>query len=331
MGEAHWLEVSLTVNGELAEAVAEVLSRFVSGGVVTESGVIYNDAEDEGTEYGPVRVFGYLVVDEHLEDNRRQLSEALWHLSMIRPLPEPTFRSIEDEDWMAAWKQHYHPIPIGKKLEVLPAWIEKHDETRIAVHIDPSMAFGTGTHPTTQLCMELLERYTTVGQPAKPCTSENPCTSAKPCTSANPCTSVIDVGCGSGILSIAAVKLGASHALAVDIDAQAVRSTRENAEANQVLAQIETGQGSVTEILAGNYSICQSPLVLANILAPVIIRLFAAGLADLVAPGGTLILSGILDRQADDVVKTAVTYGMRELERRQITDWVAIALTKPLL
>jgi len=67
---------------------------------------------------------------------------------MIRPLPEPTFRSIEDEDWMAAWKQHYHPIPIGKKLEVLPAWIEKHDETRIAVHIDPSMAFGTGTHPS---------------------------------------------------------------------------------------------------------------------------------------------------------------------------------------
>ena len=303
MGEAHWLEVSLSVNGELAEAVAEVLSRFVSGGVVTESGVIYNDAEDEGTEYGPVRVFGYLVVDEHLEDNRRQLAEALWHLSMIRPLPEPTFRSIEDEDWMAAWKQHYHPIPIGKKLEVLPAWIEKHDETRIAVHIDPSMAFGTGTHPSTQLCLEMVESYTVPGQPA------------------------IDVGCGSGILAIAALRLGAGHALAVDIDAASIKSTNENAAANQVQQNLECALGSVTEILQGKFSLRQAPLVLVNILAPVIIRLFDAGLADLVAPAGMLVLSGILAEQAEDVKAAAIQHGLQFKEMRQIEDWVALAFS----
>jgi ribosomal protein L11 methyltransferase len=303
VAEAHWLEVSLTVNGELAEAVAEVLSRFVSGGVVTESGVIYNDAEDEGTEYGPVRVFGYLVVDEHLEDNRRQLSEALWHLGMIRPLPEPAFRTIEDEDWMAAWKQHYHPIPIGKKLEVLPAWIEKHDETRIAVHIDPSMAFGTGTHPSTQLCLEMVESYTQPGQPA------------------------IDVGCGSGILAIAALRLGASHALGVDIDSASIKSTNENAAANQVQQNLECALGSVTEIRQGKFSLRQAPLVLVNILAPVIIRLFDAGLADLVAPAGMLVLSGILAEQAEDVKTAAAQHGLHFKEMRQIEDWVALAFS----
>ena len=122
MAEAHWLEISLTVNGELAEAVAEVLDRYASNGVVYESGVVYNDAEDEGTPTGPVRVYAYLPVDEYLEDKRQRISQALWHLGRIQPLPEAAYRTIEDEDWMAAWKTHYHPIPIGTRLLVLPAW-----------------------------------------------------------------------------------------------------------------------------------------------------------------------------------------------------------------
>lgn len=306
VAEARWLEVSLSVDGELAEAVAEVLSRYVSQGVVTESGVIYNDAEDEGTPFGPVRVYGYIIVDEHLEETRARLSEALWYLGRIRPLPEPTFRSIEDEDWMAAWKQHYHPIPIGKRLLVLPIWIEQYDPARIPVRIDPSMAFGTGTHPTTQLCLEMVESY------------------------ARPGMQVIDVGCGSGILSIAALKLGALRALGVDIDPAAVRSTRENAIPNGVLEGLESGVGSVSEILNGQFSLRQAPLVLANILAPVIIRLFDAGLADLAAPGGVMVLSGILDEQAAGVLAAAEKHGLRHLETRHILDWVAIALEKPL-
>jgi ribosomal protein L11 methyltransferase len=298
--EPRWLEVALTVNGELAEAVADVLGRFVSNGVVVENAVRFNDAEDEGTPYGPARVYGYLPVDEGLEDRRHKLEEALWHLGQIQALPEATYRQVVDEDWMAAWKKHYHPIPVGERLLVLPAWIEQEVPGRIAVRIDPSMAFGTGTHPTTQLCMEFIEEYVQPGD------------------------AVIDVGCGSGILSVAALKLGASHALAVDIDSQAVRSTKENAVTNGVLERVESGAGSVNEILAGQFSIRQAPLVLANILAPIIIRLFDAGLAELAAPGGNLVLSGILAEQAEDVRKAAEAQGMQFRKQRQQGDWVAM-------
>ncbi len=303
--EARWLEVSLVVDGEMAEAVSDVLGRFVTNGVVVESNVRFYDAEDEGTPTGPVRVTGYLPVNDALEDNRGRLEEALWHLGQIQPLPPASYKTIADEDWMVAWKQHYHPIPIGKKLLVLPAWLTNDYPDRIAVKIDPSMAFGTGTHPTTQLCLELVEVYSHPGE------------------------TVIDVGCGSGILSIAALKLGASHALAVDIDLQAVRSTRENATVNDTLAPLEIGQGSVDEILAGKFSLSHSPLVLANILAPVIIRLFDAGLARLIAPGGVIILSGILDTQAEDVIAAAQAKGLQEIDRRQIADWVALVLRHP--
>lgn len=304
MAEAHWLEVSLTLDGELAEAVAEVLDRFASNGVVVESGVTYNDEEDEGTPVGPVRVYAYLPVDEYLEEKRRRLEEALWHLGSIQQLPEAVYRSIEDQDWMAAWKKHYHPIPIGERLIVLPAWIEQTYPGRVEVRIDPSMAFGTGTHPTTQLCLEMVERYTPSG-------------------------AVIDVGCGSGILSIAALKLGAAHALAVDIDSAAIRSSRENAAANAVLERLETGLGSVVEIRQGNFTIRRAALVLANILAPVIIRLFEDGLAELTAPGGILVLSGILLEQSPSVEAAALAHGLRFVECRTIQDWVALAFTQP--
>jgi ribosomal protein L11 methyltransferase len=147
-------------------------------------------------------------------------------------------------------------------------------------------------------------------------------------TTVRPDQPVIDVGCGSGILSIGAVKLGASHVLAVDIDNAAVISTKENAQANQVLEKIETGIGSVTEVRDGKFSIRQAPLVLANILAPVIIRLFNAGLADLLQPGGSMVLSGILDNQAQGVVDAAQEHGLRKTGMRQINDWVAIELVK---
>lgn len=304
MADAHWLEVSLTVNGELAEAVAEVLDRFVTNGVVLESGVTYSNDEDEGTVFGPVRVFGYLLIDEHIEENRQRVVEALWHLGQIQALPEPSFCEIQDENWMAAWKKHYHPIPIGKRLLILPAWIEQEAPNRLAVRIDPSMAFGTGTHPTTQLCMEMVEKYTRPGEP------------------------VIDVGCGSGILSIGALKLGASHALSVDIDLAAIRSTRENAESNGVSGQLETGQGSVLEILQGQFSLKRSPLVLANILAPVIIRLFEVGLADLLSDDGVIVLSGILVEQSGGVEAAARQHGLHSIETIQSSDWVALAFKK---
>ena len=297
--KSHWLEISLTVESELAEAVVEVLTRYVSNGVVVESGVVYNDAEDEGTPVDPVRVYGYLPTSETLEEKRQRVEEALWHLGQIKPLPAPTYRVIEDEDWMAAWKKHYRPIPVGKRLLVLPAWYEHNDTERVAVRIDPSMAFGTGTHPSTQLCLEMVEQYVQPGHP------------------------VIDIGCGSGILSIAALKLGASHALGVDIDEASILASQENASLNDVA--IETLLGSVAEIQKGA-SLQQAPLVVANILAPVIIRLFDAGLSNLLSPDGVMILSGILDVQAMSVIQAADQYGLHLLEEKKMGDWVALGM-----
>ena len=244
----------------------------------------------------------YLPADETLEETRQKLEEALYYLGMIQPLPAPTFTPIADQNWMEAWKTRYHPIPIGEKLLILPAWLENPTPDRLAIKIDPGMAFGTGTHPTTQLCLELLE---TVQIPA----------------------AVIDVGCGSGILSIGALKLGAQLALGVDIDPASVKNSRENADLNDIPAEkFLLGLGSVTEIKSGAFPLKTAPLVLANILAPVLVRLFEAGLADLIAPGGVIILSGILQHLAADVRAAGENHGLTFVEQRQINDWVAIKM-----
>ena len=301
-----WLEVSLVVDGEMAEAVAEVLARYVSGGVAIESTRVTADAEDEGGHAeGPLRVCGYLPVDGQLEARRQRVEEALWHLGQIRSLPEAQFRPIQEVDWAEAWKQHYHPIEVGQRLLIVPAWLEVHQPGRIPVKIDPGMAFGTGTHPTTQLCLDALDEIL---------------------RSSVDVTEVIDVGCGSGILSIAALKLGARHALAVDIDAEAVDAARQNAALNQVLDKMEIDQGSVGEILGGQFSLRQAPVVIANILAPVLVRLFGVGLGELVASGGWLILSGILAEQVEEVLVAAEQHGFRLVAERRSGDWVALVV-----
>ena len=308
-----WLEVSLTVNGELAEAVADVLARFAPNGVTTEQGVGFFSDEDEGTPTGPITVRAFLPADDKLEETRQKLEESLFYLGMIRPLPVPSFIPVADQNWMEAWKEHYQPIPIGKRLIIVPAWLESPEAARIAIKIDPGMAFGTGTHPTTQLCLELIEKYFDDEQS----------------TVNGQRSTVIDVGCGSGILSIGALKLGAEFALGVDIDNASVKASWENADANAIdPRRFAVGQGSVTEILEGSFEVRQAQLVLANILAPIIIRLFDMGLAELVAAGGELILSGILAEQAESVGLAAQAHGMRFVEKRQSGDWVALAFKR---
>jgi ribosomal protein L11 methyltransferase len=138
---------------------------------------------------------------------------------------------------------------------------------------------------------------------------------------------VIDIGCGSGILSIAALKLGAEFALGVDIDEASIRASRENARVNGVPDEkFALGLGSLAEVLAGRYPVRRAPLVLANILAPVLVRLFNEGMADLVAPGGIIVLSGILEEQAQAVIEAAQAHGLVSIERKQMEDWVALAV-----
>jgi ribosomal protein L11 methyltransferase len=166
------------------------------------------------------------------------------------------------------------------------------------------MAFGTGTHPTTQLCLELMEKEFVTRHPSL----------------------VIDVGCGSGILSIAALKLGAKSALGVDIDAGSIVNARENADTNHVGDELLLSVGSLREILDGSFPFRRAPLVVANILAPVIIRLFDAGLAELMEDNGTIILSGILQEQEQNVIEAAQAKGLHLNERKQMGDWVALTM-----
>ncbi len=249
-----------------------------------------------------------MLADTDLEDARIRLEEVLWYPGFTRPLPAPQFRSIEEVNWVEAWKQHYHPIPIGQKLIIVPAWLEIPPGDYIPIRIDPGKAFGTGTHPTTQLCLEIIEDVA---------------------RRAGNLTDVIDIGCGSGILSIAALKLGAGRALGVDIDPQALVTARENATLNGITAHLEIGAGSVAEIRAGVFGLRQAPLVLANILIVVLIPLLNAGLGDLITPGGYLVLSGILEEQAADVETVARDHGLHIVNRRQLGDWVALLINHP--
>ncbi|MBN2550943.1 MAG: 50S ribosomal protein L11 methyltransferase [Anaerolineales bacterium] len=311
--EASWLEVSLMVDSELVEPVAEVLSRFLSDGIVVEStSVTANPDDSEGHSVGPLRVFGYLPVDDMLETNRQRLEEALWYLGRIRPLPAPQFRLIQQTNWAESWKQHYHPIQIGKRLIVIPAWLEPSTNDRIPVRIDPGMAFGTGTHPTTQLCLEFVEAILTSSQ-------DDPAPQR---------AEVIDLGCGTAILAVAALKLGAARALGVDIDPEAIKAAVENAASNSVLEHLELGVGSLDEILRGDFSLRTADLVLANILAPVLVRLLDEGLGQLLNPAGQLILSGILAEQSAEVEEAAAKNGLWLVEKRQLGDWVALRVAR---
>jgi len=310
----NWLEVSLTVNGELAESVADVFARFAPNGVMTEQGVKFLDDEDAGTASGPITVRAYLEVNDQLEETRHKLEESLFYLGMIQPLPTPTYTQIADQNWMEAWKQHYQPILIGERLLILPAWLESPDPNRIPIKIDPGMAFGTGTHPTTQLCLALMEQAGKERRKRK--------------ESFFFPLSCIDIGCGSGILSIAAIKLGAEKVLGVDIDIESVKNSRENADINEIGDELILGQGSVNEVLRGDFEIKSAPLVVANILAPVLVRLFDAGLADLIEGDGEIILSGILDHQTESVIAAGEAQGLRLSDKRQKGDWVALLMKR---
>ena len=317
---ATWLEVALIVDGEIAEAVAEVLARFIPDGIVIESTQILSGPYDEGRPVGPLRVYGYLPVvesakDPTIEQTRRCLEESFWYLGRIRPVPAPVFKIVQQADWAEAWKQHYHPIPIGQRLMMIPSWLNIPLQGRIALRIDPGMAFGTGTHPTTRLCLEIIESLLDqVKQPVD--------------------LTAIDVGCGSGILAIAALKLGLSHALGVDKDPEAIPVARKNAADNGVAPRLELGIGSVAEIRRGTFGLRRAPLVLVNILAPIIIQLLDDGLTDLLEPGGSLVLSGILENQlsGDDnlnpiaVLPVLERHNLVVQECRQIDDWVALVV-----
>ncbi len=311
MRQQAWIEASLLADGEMAEAISEVMARYVSGGVVIESTQIADDMDGEGHAVGLLKVSGYLKVDDRLEDKKQNLKEALWHLGQIRPVSDVQFKPVADPDWSEVWKEHFQPVQIGEKLVIIPVWMDSDKDQRIAIKIDPGMAFGTGTHPTTQLCLEIIAELLEPGE------TENTAS-----------ISMIDLGCGSGILGITALKLGVGSVLGVDLDPDAVESALQNAHINRVSENLELVVGSLEEIKAGRFSLSSGQIVVANILATVIISLLEIGLDELVAPGGKLILSGILEDQVRGVETAIQKAGLRLVQKRQLGDWMALVTEK---
>ncbi len=300
-----WIEVSLQVDGESAEAVAEVLERFGHQGVSLEQDGIPPDIWDEDQVPPPqsLTLRAYFPYDEELEATQSQLETALGHMRLMYPMPTPVYRKVEADDWAEAWKAHYEPLRVGRRLVIRPLWIDlppAADDIEIA--LDPGMAFGTGSHPTTQLCLQALEDLL---QPAQ---------------------SVLDLGSGSGILSIAAAKLGAGQVLALDTDAIAVAATRENAGANGVGRKVIAQQGSHDCLLS---SARRFDLVIVNILARIIVEMAKERLGEIVRPGGLAIFSGIIDTQADEVEAALRHTGLQPYARRQMGDWLLVETKRP--
>lgn len=299
-------EISVTVDGEAAEAVAEILRPFAyQDGVVLEQLGDPNDPDPLAVE-PEVTVKIYVPEKDDTPDLRRRLQEILYHLNRLYPVPPPTFKTLEEKDWANAWKEHYHPFRVGQRIWIRPSWYDSEEEgaktaetateNDVVLMLDPGMAFGTGLHPTTQKCLRALEKIVQPGQ------------------------QVLDVGTGSGILAIAAVKLGAANVVGVDTDEMAVKTAVANAQQNQVSEQIVVWQGDLSTVTARGWDV-----VLVNILAPVIIGLLNEGqLMDYVADNGRLVLSGIIDSQAGDVMDAVANAGGHVVETLAVRDWVTL-------
>ena len=285
----EWLEVSIPgVANEAAEVVAEVLSRYAHRGVVIEAG-------PEGWNAGPVTVRAYLPADDQLHAKRRGIEEAIWHLGQIQPVPAPTFRPVAEVDWAEAWKERLDVLRIGQHIVIRPSWQSyAPGPGDVVIELDPGMAFGTGLHPTTQMCLAALEELTL------------------------PQATVLDLGTGSGILAVAAAKLGAGRVLAVDNDPIAVRTARTNVVNNRVQDAVRVVLGSLPDA-PGSYD-----LVVVNILARVIVEMAQAGLSTRMSPGGRLIAAGIIVDQESEVVAALEQKGLVLVERQQTDDWVCL-------
>lgn len=299
----EWIEISLDVAVDQAEAVAEALRTALpdgNQGVSIEQQGILPDRYDDGDVPPPCRVFvrAYLQADARAAQIKADIETALTPLNV-----QPEYHTVDDQNWAEAWKAHYHPLRIGKKIVVRPLWeTAELQPGDIEIALDPGMAFGTGTHATTQLCLAALEDVMRPGLNA------------------------LDLGCGSGILAIAAAKLGAAKIVAVDIDPLSVKATDENAAVNGVGDKISTYEGSLETVLG---SARRFDLLLANILAKVIIEMCDHHLGQVVRPGGQAIFSGIIAEQVDDVNAALKRTGLRPMEGRQDGDWVAILASRP--
>lgn len=287
-------EIAVLADGEAAEAVSEVMQRYAPGGVAVETTLIRGESD---REYGTpeTRVKCYLPVDDG-QARLDALLDALWRLRLILPMPEPEVREMAEADWATAWQQDYHTLRLGRRLVIVPNWEDYAPQPDdLMVRLEPGMAFGTGLHPTTRLCAQALEDLVRPGD------------------------RVLDVGTGSGILAVAAVRLGAAEVLGTEIDPVAVVAARENVVRNGVADRVRVIEAASPAGL-GRWDI-----VVANILPHVLLDM-AEALAGSVAPGGVLVLSGILDTRVAEVVEGFAAHGLTLTDTLAEQDWTALVM-----
>ncbi len=304
-----WTDITVTVPRANAECAAAIASMVVTGGVYVED---YGDLEEMVQEIAHID-----LIDEDLlaknrdnavvhvyispEENPAEALEFLRERFSAANIPFSLGdRSVREEDWATNWKQYFHPQPVGKKLLICPSWEEPGDVgDRAVLTLDPGMAFGTGEHATTRLMLEAMEEYIT------------------------PDTRVLDVGCGSGILSMAALLLGAQSAVGVDIDGVAVKTAIENGERVGMTApRYDIRLGNLAEAVEGEFHV-----VVANIVADAICAL-SPDVPRFLAKDGVYLVSGIIDTREQDVLTALNACGFRVVDRKESGGWLCLVTKK---
>lgn len=306
-----WTEVTVSTNTQAADLVSEALMRLGAGGTQIIDRADLPDPDQPGRYW---ELTDRQLIDDMPEDVRVRawfpqgtelaaLQEKLLALPALAGFDLGTLAltagSVREEDWAECWKRFYKPFRLGRRLVVVPSW-ERYDRQPgdLVIELDPGLAFGTGTHETTALCAELIEKHWSGG-------------------------AVLDVGTGSGILAIAAARLGAGEVLAVDVDPMAVRTARQNVAINGLSGHVEVRQGDLLAGIGGQYE-----LAVANILADVIILLAAPMLRHL-RPGGRFITGGIILDRAGDVKAALAGLGYALIDELQKGEWTALVWRAP--
>jgi len=304
-----WSEISIHTTNEAIEPISNILHEAGASGVVIEDpfelvkiredqfGEIYQLNPKDYPEEG-VMVKAYLPINSFLGETIEEIKSTINNLIVYNidiGRNDVSVSEVHEEEWATAWKKYYHPVKISKRFTVVPTWEEYApvNSDELIIELDPGMAFGTGTHPTTVMSIQALERTVKKGD------------------------SVIDVGTGSGVLSIAAAMLGAEKVKALDLDEVAVQSAKLNLELNKVHTFVNVSQNNLLEGISDEVDV-----VVANILAEVILR-FTDDVAKTVKPGGYFIAAGIIQQKKDQVKESIETAGFDIEETLRMEDWVA--------
>ena len=290
------VELSIEVDSETTEPVCEAFRRYGCERIVVEQ-------LDPSGPHPRLLVKAYAPNDDSREKLVAGMEVVVRLLGLVRPVGGLNSRLIQEEDWARAWRKQYTIQHLGKRLVICPTWLSYQPEQHeVVVRLDPGMAFGTGVHPTTRMCLRTLDELVKNGM------------------------RVADVGCGSGILSIAAAKLGASKALALDVDDLAVRVARENVEVNGVSQVVDVAEGALRHDPTQ-----PSPdydLIVANITLNPIVDL-APHIVNSLGPGGLAVLSGLLQEQGPTVESAFESLGASLQSRAAIDDWLTLVFRKP--